>query len=114
MKRMIFIVFLAILISGCQATNLVNFNSSKLTPEYACILNQTYSENNEEIPADIAKFLKDEKIECEGSSVKESEEPEFEVVKIIKTTEKKEKEKETEKKEKDDDDFFIVKRPRIK
>ena len=112
MKRMIFIVFLEILISGCQATNLVNFNSSKLTPEYACILNQTYSENNEEIPADIAKFLKDEKIECEGSSVKESEEPEFEVVKIIKSTEKKEKE--IEKKEKEDDDFFIVKRPRIK
>ena len=112
MKRIIFIVFLAILVSGCQATNLVNFNSSKLTPEYACILNQTYSENNEEIPVDISKFLKDEKIECEGSSVKQSEEPEFEVVKIIKPAEKKEKE--TEKKEKEDDDFFIVKRPRIK
>ena len=92
MKRIIFIVFLVILVSGCQATNLVNFNSSKLTPEYACILNQTYSENNEEIPADISKFLKDEKIECEGSSVKQSEEPEFEVVKIIKPAEKKEKE----------------------
>lgn len=112
MKRIIFISFLGILITGCQATNLVNFNASKLTPEYACILKETYSENNEEIPTDIAKFLADESIECDGSSVKAAEEPEFEVVKIIKAAEKKEKE--TEKKEKDDDDFFIVKRPRIR
>tara|TARA_Y100000768_G_C23914667_1_gene651762 strand:+ start:614 stop:952 length:339 start_codon:yes stop_codon:yes gene_type:complete len=112
MKRIIFIIVLGILVSGCQATSLVNLNSSKLTPEYACILKETYSENNEEIPTDIAAFLADKKIECDGSSVKEADEPEFEVVKIIKSEEKKEKE--AEKKEKEDDDFFIVKRPRIR
>tara|TARA_B100001996_G_scaffold348434_1_gene306583 strand:- start:1414 stop:1749 length:336 start_codon:yes stop_codon:yes gene_type:complete len=111
MKRIIFILFLTILISGCQVSNLVNFNSSKLTPEYACILQETYSKNNEEVPDDLSKFIKEEKINCEGSAVKEDE-PEFEVVKIIKTAEKEEKKE--EKKEKDDDDFFIVKRPRIK
>jgi len=111
MKRIIFILFLTILISGCQVSNLVNLNSSKLTPEYACILQETYSKNNEEVPDDLSKFIKEEKINCEGSAVKEDE-PEFEVVKIIKTAEKEEKKE--EKKEKDDDDFFIVKRPRIK
>ena len=65
-----------------QVSNLVNFNSSKLTPEYACILQETYSKNNEEVPDDLSRFLKEEKINCEGSAVKEDE-PEYEVVKII-------------------------------
>ena len=56
------------------------------------------------------KSLKEEKINCEGSAVKEDE-PEFEVVKIIRVEKKEEKK---EKKDEDDDDFFIVKRPRIK
>ena len=110
MKRIVFILFLTVLISGCQVSNLVNFNSSSLTPEYACILQETYSKNNEEVPDDLSKFLKEEKINCEGSAVKEDE-PEFEVVKIIRIEKKEEKK---EKKDKDDDDFFIVKRPRIK
>ena len=109
MKRVTLLLFLMILVSGCQVTNLVNSNSSKLTPEYACILQETYSKNNEEVPNDLSKFMKDENINCEGSAVKEDE-PEYEVVKIIRS-EKKEKK---EKKDKDDDDFFIVKKPRIK
>ena len=110
MKRIVFILFLMALVSGCQVSNLVNFNSSKLTPEYACILQETYSKNNEEVPDDLSRFLKEEKINCEGSAVKEDE-PEYEVVKIIRVEKKKEKK---EKKDEDDDDFFIVKRPRIK
>ena len=109
MKRITLLLFLTILVSGCQVTNLVNLNSSKLTPEYACILQETYSKNNEEVPEDLSKFIKEENINCDGSAVKEDE-PEYEVVKIIRS-EKKEKK---EKKDKDDDDFFIVKKPRIK
>ena len=63
MKRIVFILFLTVLVSGCQVSNLVNFNSSKLTPEYACILQETYSKNNEEVPDDLSKFLKEEKKE---------------------------------------------------
>ena len=110
MKRIVFILFLTALVSGCQVSNLVNFNSSKLTPEYACILQETYSKNNEEVPDDLSRFLKEEKINCEWSAVKEYE-PEYEVVKIIRVEKKEEKK---EKKDVDDDDFFIVKRPRIK
>ena len=73
-------------------------------------LQETYSKNNEEVPDDLSRFLKEEKINCEGSAVKEDE-PEFEVVKIIRVEKKEEKK---EKKDEDDDDFFIVKRPRIK
>ena len=90
MKRIVFILFLTVLVSGCQVSNLVNFNSSKLTPEYACILQETYSKNNEEVPDDLSRFLKEEKINCEGSAVKEDE-PEYEVVKIIRVEKKEEK-----------------------
>ncbi|MBS66229.1 MAG: hypothetical protein CMD61_01675 [Gammaproteobacteria bacterium] len=110
MKRVTLLLFLMILVSGCQVTNLVNSNSSKLTPEYACILQETYSKNNEEAPEDLSKFIKEENVNCEGSAVKEDE-PEYEVVKIIRSEKKEEKK---EKKDKDDDDFFIVKKPRIK
>lgn len=110
MKRITLLLFLTILVSGCQVTNLVNLNSSKLAPEYACILQETYSKNNEEVPEDLSKFIKEENINCDGSAVKEDE-PEYEVVKIIKSEKKEEKK---EKKDKDDDDFFIVKKPRIK
>ena len=110
MKKIIPFLFLTIFISGCQVSNLVNLNSSKLNPEYACILQETYSKNNEEVPNDLSKFMKDENINCEGSAVKEDE-PEYEVVKIIRTEKKEEKK---EKKDKDDEDFFIVKKPRIK
>ena len=109
MKR-ITLLFLTILVSGCQVGNLVNLNSSKLTPEYACILQETYSKNNEEAPKDLSKFIKEENVNCDGSAVKEDE-PEYEVVKIIRSEKKEEKK---EKKDKDDDDFFIVKKPRIK
>ena len=110
MKRITLLLFLMIFVSGCQVANLANLNSSKLTPEYACILQETYSKNNEEAPEDLSKFIKAENVNCEGSAVKEGE-PEYEVVKIIRSEKKEEKK---EKKDKDDDDFFIVKRPRIK
>tara|TARA_Y100001970_G_scaffold239143_1_gene300843 strand:+ start:204 stop:536 length:333 start_codon:yes stop_codon:yes gene_type:complete len=110
MKRITLLLFLMIFVSGCQVANLVNLNSSKLTPEYACILQETYSKNNEEAPEDLSKFIKAENVNCEGSAVKEDE-PEYEIVKIIRSEKKEEKK---EKKDKDDDDFFIVKRPRIK
>ena len=113
MKRITLLLFLTILVSGCQVTNLVNLNSSKLTPEYACILQETYSKNNEEVPEDLSKFIKEENVNCEGSAVKEDE-PEYEVVKIIRSEKKEEKKEKKEKKDNDDDDFFIVKKPRIK
>ena len=113
MKRVTLLLFLMILVSGCQVANLVNLNSSKLTPEYACILQETYSKNNEEVPEDLSKFIKEENVNCEGSTVKEDE-PEYEVVKIIRSEKKEEKKEKKEKKDKDDDDFFIVKKPRIK
>lgn len=110
MKRIIPFLFLMIFISGCQVSNLVNLSSSKLTPEYACILQETYSKNNEEVPDDLSNFMKEENINCDGSAVKEDE-LEYEVVKIIRVEKKEEKK---EKKDKDDEDFFIVKKPRIK
>ncbi len=110
MKRIILLLFLTVFVSGCQVSNLVNLNPSKLTPEYACILQETYSKNNEEVPEDLSKFIKEENINCDGGVVKEDA-AEYEVIKIIRV-EKKEEQK--EKKDKDDDDFFIVKKPRIK
>tara|TARA_Y100000996_G_C22398683_1_gene592227 strand:+ start:64 stop:402 length:339 start_codon:yes stop_codon:yes gene_type:complete len=111
MKKIILLIFLTIFLSGCSVSNLVRADSSKLTPEYACILKQTYIENKEKIPSDILEFLEQKGIDCDGSAVKE-EEPKIEVVMIIKPTQKKEKEKEEEAVKKDDDPF-IVKRPRI-
>mgnify|MGYP001156881311 CR=1 FL=1 len=113
MKKNILLATLFV-ISGCQVSNLVNFNPSKLTPEYACILNATYAENNEKVPSDITKYLEVENIKCDGSAVKEEdEEPKLEIVTIIKPSQTEEKTQESND-EDEDEDFFLIKRPRIK
>tara|TARA_B100000287_G_scaffold432536_1_gene492105 strand:- start:20 stop:358 length:339 start_codon:yes stop_codon:yes gene_type:complete len=111
MKKITLLIIVLIFLSGCSVTNLVGSSSSNLTPEYACILKQTYSENGEKTPNDILEFLEEEGIDCNGSSATE-EEPKIEVVKIIRSEKEKTKEKTKEETEKDDDPF-IVKRPRI-